>query len=351
LLKKVAKKQAWLRPSLFKSCFSLVTFFLAKKKVTAQPIIIHAIGEEMLRDTLKLVTVAAALSVALIACGPKGEQKAGEAGAKSASPVLAVVNGTNITADDFKDEASSLSPMAVKALSDEKNKAKFLDNLVDKQLIVQKAESAGLDKDPDVVRRVEQIRKTLLLGMYVKKEVLDKSAVTDQDVKAYFTAHKDELGSVRLSHILVPTQAQAEEVLAKIKAGGDFAKLAKQYSLDTKTKGSGGDLGYVKWEQFGSTGLKDAAFKLKPGETSGIVQSQFGYHIMKVTEKKPAADSDYEAMKPALKEQVAEKKKEELFDSIVKELREKAKITTNAENLKAVSFTQPLQQPGAPAAK
>ena len=68
-------------------------------------------------------------------------------------------------------------------------------------------------------------------------------------------------------------------------------------------------------------------------------------------EELTAADSDYEAIKAALKEQVTEKKKEELFDSIVKELRDKAKITTNAENLKAVSFTQPLQQPGAPAAK
>lgn len=299
----------------------------------------------MPNSTLKFITVVTALSLALLACGPKGEQKPGEAGKKSASPVLAVVDGTDITAEDFKDEASSLSPMAVKALSDEKNKEKFLENLIDKQLVVEKAESMGLDKDPDVVRRLEQIKRTLLLGMFVKKEVLDKATVTDQDVKAYFDSHKDQLGSVRISHILVPTQAQAEDVLAKIKAGGDFAALARQNSLDTKTKGSGGDLGWVKWEQFGSTSLRDAAFKLKAGETSGIVQSQFGYHIIKVTDKKPAADSDFEALKSALKEQLTEKKKEELFDAIVKEMRDKAKVTKNVENLKAVSLTPPAEAP------
>ncbi len=298
----------------------------------------------MLRDSLKFVTVVTALSLALFACS-QGGQKAGEPAKKSSAPVLATVDGTDITADDFKDETASLSPMAIKALADQKNKEKFLDNLIDKQLIVEKAQATGLDKDPEVVRKLDQIKRTLLLGMYVKKEVLDKATVTDADVKAYFDAHKADLGSVRLSHILVATQPQAEEVEAKIKAGGDFAKLAKQYSLDTKTKNSGGDLGYVKWEQFGSTGLKDAAFKLKAGETSGIVQSQFGYHIMKVTDKKPAADSDFEAMKYALKEMVTDKKKEELFDAVVKEVRDKAKITRNDDNLKAVTLAQPAEAP------
>lgn len=295
----------------------------------------------MRNELIKLAAAGAALTLLLAACGPKKEAATSPTSKESAAPassVLAVVNGKDITADDFKAEASTLSPVAVNALGDAKNKEKFLDNLVDKQLIVQEAEKMGLDKDPEVVKRINLVKSNLMLGMLVKKEVMDKSNVSDQDVKAYFDQHKEELGSVRLSHILVGSQKQAEEVLAKLKAGESFAKLAKEYSLDTKTKVNGGDLGFVKWAQFGSPGLKAAAFKLKPGEVSSIVQSQFGYHIMKVTEKKPAAEADFAGMKDALKDYVLEQKKEELFEALVKGLKDKAKITEHKENLASINL-------------
>ncbi|MGC2424039.1 MAG: peptidylprolyl isomerase [Nitrospirota bacterium] len=303
-------------------------------------------------NKLKAIAAVCALLFVFAACAKKGEQAGGTTQAGN-SPVLAVVNGQDITAADYQDEAAALSPYAVKALEDPKNKQKFLENLEDKQLIVQKAETMGLDKDPEMAAKLHRLKDTLLLGEFVKKEILDKATVTDQDVKAYFDQHKADLGAVRISHILVATQQEAQDVLKKLKAGANFAALAKQYSLDEKTKVSGGDLGWVKWEQFGSPSLKDAAFKLNPGEISGIVQSQFGYHIMKVTDKKPALDSDYNKIKDALREQVAEKKKEDLFESYVKDLRAKAKITMNTQNLAAVGVApqQPPEQPEAPSQK
>ena len=305
--------------------------------------------QNMFTKGLKTLVIMAAAAALFTACGQKAGQegKAGEASKTDASAVLAVVNGKNITVDDFKVEAASLSPMAMKSLADEKNRQKFLDNLVDKALIVQKAESLGMEKDPEVARRLNQIKSSMLLGYYVKKEVLDKVNVTDKDVKDYFDKNKGDMGSVRISHILVSSQKEAEDILAKIKAGGDFKAIAKQYSLDTKTKNAGGDLGWVKWEQFGSAGLKDAAFKLKPGEVSGIVQSQFGYHIMKVTEKKPATDADFAAMKDSLKAQATEKKKEDAFEAIVKDLKSKAKVTTNEENLKKLDLSASAETPAA----
>ena len=303
-------------------------------------------------NKLKVIAAACALLFVFAACAKKGEQAGTKAGN---SPVIAVVNGQEITAEDFQEEAAALSPYAMKALEDPKNKEKFLENLEDKRLIVQKAQSMGLDKDPEMAAKLNRLKDTLLLGEFVKKEILDKANVTDQDVKAYFDQHKADLGAVRISHILVASQQEAEGILQKLKAGGNFASLAKQYSLDGKTKANGGDLGWVKWEQFGSPSLKDAAFKLNPGEVSGIVQSQFGYHIMKVTDKKPALDSDFATLKDALREQVAEKKKEDLFETYVKDLRSKAKITLNAQNLATVNVApqqpQPPEQPGGPAQK
>jgi len=302
-------------------------------------------------NKLKVIAAACALLFVFAACAKKGEQAAGTKTGNS--PVIAVVNGQDITAEDYQEEAAALSPYAVKALEDPKNKEKFLENLEDKRLIVQKAESMGLDKDPEMAAKLNRLKDTLLLGEFVKKEILEKANVTDQDVKAYFDQHKADLGAVRISHILVASQQEAEQILQKLKAGESFGSLAKQYSLDDKTKANGGDLGWVKWQQFGSASLKDAAFKLNPGEVSGIVQSQFGYHIMKVTDKKPAVDSDFVKLKDALKEQVAEKKKEDLFETYVKDLRSKAKITLNAQNLAAVNVApqQQPEQPGGPAQK
>ena len=302
-------------------------------------------------NKLKVIAAACALLFVFAACAKNGEQAAGTKTGNS--PVIAVVNGQDITAEDYQEEAAALSPYAIKALEDPKNKEKFLENLEDKRLIVQKAESMGLDKDPEMAAKLNRLKDTLLLGEFVKKEILEKANVTDQDVKAYFDQHKADLGAVRISHILVASQQEAQDILQKLKAGENFASLAKKYSLDEKTKANGGDLGWVKWEQFGSASLKDAAFKLNPGEVSGIVQSQFGYHIMKVTDKKPASDSDFAKLKDALKEQVAEKKKEDLFETYVKDMRSKAKITLNTQNLAAVNVApqQQPEQPGGPAQK
>lgn len=301
----------------------------------------------MVKKTFIIALLAVLAAALLAACSQKASRQG-----KAANPsdVLAVVNGSDITVDEFKQEAASLPPGAVQALqSSDKNREKFLDNLIDKELIVQKAKAAGMDKDPEVAKRMQAIEKSLLLSLYVKKEVLDKASVTDKDAQDYFNGHKADLGSVRISHILVATQPEAQAALDKLKAGEDFAKLARQVSLDTKTKNNGGDLGWVKWQQFGSSGLKDAAFKLKPGEVSDIVQSQFGYHIMKVTDKKPAADADFKAMQDDLKAMLIDKKKEDLFDAIVKSMKDSAKISKSPENLKAVKFDDASVMQGMPA--
>ncbi|MHB8172828.1 MAG: SurA N-terminal domain-containing protein, partial [Nitrospirota bacterium] len=96
----------------------------------------------------RVAVAACAAVLALAACAKKGEQAAG---VNNNSPVLAVVNGKNITANDFKEEAAALNPYAINALKDPKNRQKFLENIEDKQLIVQKAEDMGMNKDPKLV--------------------------------------------------------------------------------------------------------------------------------------------------------------------------------------------------------
>ena len=288
---------------------------------------------------LKMVFLVAVSALLLAACGEKGGAPGASAGpAKGAPGVLASVGGKDITVDDLKTEAASLSPYAVSALADRDVREKILDNLVTKRLILQDADSEGMAKDPEVVKKLDEMKNTLLIELYIKRNVVDRVNVSDQAVQDYFNKNKQDLGSVRLSHILVKSEADAAGVLAKAKSGEDFAGLAKRYSLDPNTKNKGGDLGEVRWAQFGSPSLRDAAFKLKKGEISGIVKSQFGYHILKVTDKKPAADSDFAAMKEQLTKQVGDQMKRELFESIVKGLKAKTPVTVYKEALESANF-------------
>jgi len=293
----------------------------------------------MFENSMKAGVAALALALLVFACD-SGTKTKTPGKTASSTKAIAVVNGVDITEDDVRAATGELTPYQMNALESEKTRTDFLDTLVTKKLVAQEAEKKGLDKDPELVKALDQTKDELLWRLFLRNEVVNKVKVADADVKAYFDQMKQDLGSVRISHILVGTEAEAEQVLAKLKAGEKFEKLAKAYSLDVRTKNSGGDIGFVKWAQIGSPSLKDAAFRLKPGQVSGVVQSQAGFHVLKVTDKKPASDSEFEPMKEQLKEELAAKKKKELFESVVKGLKDKSKVTTDKDALKAMSFAK-----------
>lgn len=298
-----------------------------------------------LKRSFGYVASVAAVALLLTACekGKTGEDKKAETGKEAA--VLATVNGKDITVEDFAVEAMRLQPAERQALADPENQKTFLDTLVNKQIVIQEAQKKGIEKDPEVIKRLKPIKDELVWRQYIKLEVLDKAKVTDKDVKDYFDKNKADMGSIRLSHILVMSKQEAEDVVKKLTAGEDFAKLARQHSLDPKTKDSGGDLGYVNWLDFGSAALKEAAFKLKVGEIGNVVQSQAGYHIIKITDKKPAPDTDFDKVKDLVNELLLEKKKEEMFDSIVKGLKDKAKVAISPDAAKDLAeAAQPKEQ-------
>lgn len=145
-----------------------------------------------------------------------------------------------------------------------------------------------------------QLKEDLAIQELINKQVVDKVNVTDKDIQVYYDAHPEAFKhpeQMKASHILVQVDPKAdaaqkaaahkkiEEIQQKLKKGGDFATLAKEYS-DCPSKAKGGDLGYFSKGQMVKP-FEDAVMALKPGETSGIVETQFGYHIIKLTDKKP----------------------------------------------------------------
>lgn len=124
-----------------------------------------------------------------------------------------------------------------------------------------------------------------------REDFLDKTSIEEKDSKKFFQEHKEEFAVVRASHILVKTEEEGKEILNELGKGKDFHDLAKEKSIDKATAYKGGDLGYFTKEGEGALAsqykiLSDTAFNLKEGETSGLLETVLGYHIIYVEDKK-----------------------------------------------------------------
>lgn len=164
------------------------------------------------------------------------------------------------------------------------------------------------------------------------KQVIAASIeITDEEVEQYFEHNKDNYGQeeqVVASHILLGDETTAKEVLAKVKAGEDFAELAKVYSADTDTKEDGGDLGYVSRGQMDEA-FEEVVFALEKDAVSEVVQTPEGYHIIKVTGKVPAEEAVFEDVKDEVYETVLESRVNDEYAAWVTDKKAEYDIETN----------------------
>ena len=151
----------------------------------------------------------------------------------------------------------------------------------------------------------------------------DIPAVTDAEMQAYYKQHQDEFTAdeVTAQHILVSDKALAEQILAKLKAGANFAEMAAKYSIDTTTKDKGGSLGTFGRGQM-VTEFENAAFALKPGQLSDVVKTKYGYHIILVTAKNQGLKT-YADVKSTIKSTLEDSALSTVYQKKIKELRKK----------------------------
>jgi peptidyl-prolyl cis-trans isomerase C len=180
----------------------------------------------------------------------------------------------------------------------------LLDQLIDGRALVIEAEKTGLDKDPTVARQVTAAEDRALQSAMLSKVV--GPTVTDEAVKAAFdkeAAGKPPEEEVRASHILVADEADAKKIIAELNGGADFATLAKQNSTDPGGK-TGGDLGFFKKDDMVPE-FAAAAFALKPGEiTQTPVHTQFGWHVIKLEERRTAPPPTFEQARDELRQKM-----------------------------------------------
>jgi peptidyl-prolyl cis-trans isomerase C len=223
----------------------------------------------------------------------------------------------------------------------EEGKKQFLEELIKRELIYQDAKKKRLHKDKEFLEKVEEFKKMTLVSLILKKEIEEKTPpLTEAEVREFYDKNPDKFrrgAKVRASHILVNTKEEAKNILARIKKGESFSKLARSLSKDRNSAQKGGDLGFFGRGQMVPE-FERAAFNLKVGEVSDPVRTRFGYHIIKVTDKKEGIPVSFEEAKDVIRRQLLMEKRKMLFDSYMEQLEKKSKIIKNEEILSQISL-------------
>ncbi|MGB8397260.1 peptidylprolyl isomerase [Bradyrhizobium sp.] len=265
-----------------------------------------------LRFSLASLAVTGCLAAVLVASLPVR--------AEDANPVLAKVNGSEIRQSDLalaeEELGASLAQMDPAAKKDN-----VLSFLIDLKIVAKAAEDKKVENTDDFKKRLAFTRNRLLMDSLLATE--GKAATTDEAMKkVYEEASKQITGEqeVHARHILVETEDEAKAILAELKKGADFAELAKKKSKDPGAS-DGGDLGFFTREQMVPE-FSTVAFTLESGKISDPVKSQFGWHIIRVEEKRSRKAPDFEQVKSQIETYVTRKAQAEY----VAKLREAAKV-------------------------
>ncbi|MNB65918.1 Foldase protein PrsA precursor [compost metagenome] len=278
---------------------------------------------------------------------------------------VATVNGKDITKNELYDKLvkaggeSTLQSMITQELVDQeadRNKVTVSDADIQaeiKDLQEQFGGESGLESAlSQSGMTMDDLKEQMPLQVKIRKLLEPKVTVTDDDIKKYYDENKASLGSeeeVRASHILVATKEEADAIEKQLKEGADFATLAKEKSSDTGSKDKGGDLDFFKKGDMVAE-FSDTAFKMKVGEISEPVKTEYGYHIIKVTDHKDAVTPTLENSKDKIRETLITQKISEMSSTWMQDLTKGAKITNTLTDAKKAEASAAPASSSAPAA-
>lgn len=288
------------------------------------------------------VVILVAVSAALAAAG------CSEAGALK-SKKIAGFSGGIVTDTEFSRAVSAL-PERVRAVA-LRQKKDFLESYITEKLLCREAEKKGIQHLNDVRDLLAQARQKILVAKLIEREIESRAKVSDDEVKAHYDNHQDEFMNpfrVRAEHILLRSREEAERAAADIKGGADFVVIAKERSLDP-TAARGGDLGFFSKGQL-IPEIEEAAFALEKGAMSGIIQTAFGFHLIKVTDVAEPSLKDFASVAKELHEKLLIEKKSRLFEEWTGRIKSDAKISIDETLLEEIGSEAVSPGAAAPAA-
>ena len=248
---------------------------------------------------------------------------------------LVRINNVSISLEEFR-QMSEKQPLEGKMrLLNEKGLRDFLDNyVITREVLYQEGKQKGLDKNKEIVAKVENFKRAMVIEALLEEVLKGKGEVSESEIQKYYKENEDrftEPQEIKIRHIVVNSEPVLKEVLTKLARGESFEKLASTYNVD-KSRGDGGDLGYIRRGQLAPSfaQFEEAAFSLrKKGEISEVVKTPFGYHLIQLAERRGTALRPFDQVKEKIRFFVQGKKRQDVYLEYVKETKSRAKIIVN----------------------
>jgi len=231
--------------------------------------------------------------------------------------IIARIGDRTVTLAEIKAEFARIPPQFISHFNTPEKKEQYVRNLVDRSLFSMEAKAQGYMEQPDVMEKINSYIDRVLYAEFMKNMTQDIE-VTDADCRKYYEEHPDEFAEqerIKASHILVKTEEEARQVKAELAQGGDWNELAKKYSMERGTRDRGGDLGYFSTGRM-PTEFESVAFAMNPGEISEPVKTTFGYHIIRLEDKKPAEQAPFDEVKPRIQNKLMSDMRQQKVDGI-----------------------------------
>ena len=274
----------------------------------------------------KIVTalfVATALGVSAPVFAQKAKEGKEKADKSLGAPSKVSVNGVLIPQAyfDMLGHQAAASPNQAGAPADPK--AAIRDELVNREILSQAAKKKGLDKNAEVAAQMELARQGVLIQAYLE-DYVKSNPVSDEDLKKQYEQIRTQLGDneYKARHILLEKEEDAKAVIADLKKGGDFSQIAKEKSKDPGAKDNGGDLDWGPAGRYVKP-FADSLKALQKGQTTDVpVQTQFGWHVIRLEDVRPVKAPSFDE----IKERLRQRAQQEQIGKVVSDLRSKAKI-------------------------
>jgi peptidyl-prolyl cis-trans isomerase C len=266
---------------------------------------------------------------------------------KSGGEVIASYAGKQFTTEDFKREVERLPPRSRVQLTTPERKRQFVDNYILNELLSEQGHSKGYDRDPEIVRQIDDLRQRLVVQR-VMRDYQEAPVLSDDEVKAYYDQNQRLFSGaqVHAAHILVKDEALAKKLREQLDHEPDkFEELAKTNSVDTATAARGGDLGFFGQGRMVAE-FERAAFALeKPGDLSPVIQTPFGFHIIKLIERKDGPSKPFDEVKDRIRVAMVNQRRQEQVTERFDKVKADAKIQIHEDVLDKVELPSP--PPGA----
>lgn len=239
---------------------------------------------------------------------------------------LATVGSREITQRDMDFFMKSINPQTAAQFQSPEGQKQLLNELINQEVFYLDAMDKGMDKKDDFQKEVERMKENLL-KQFAINELLANLEVTEEEMKEFYETNKAQFvspKSVQASHILVKELEEAQKAMKEIEDGASFEEVAKKYST-CPSKERGGDLGFFGKGQMVPE-FEEAAFAMELNTISEPVKSQFGYHIIKVTDEKEEGTKSLEEVKPQIQQQLLAQKQQKAYFDKAEELKDQYKV-------------------------